>query len=299
MNLITYDNNGPTIAYTYRADGLRHSSTINGVRTYYVWKNGHIVLELNASKAVANRLYRCVTGRLIRSSRDGFFLHNARGDVIQRTDASGNVIARYEYDAFGVQRNATNSQNRFRFAGEQFCTHTERYNLRNRDYSPRLGRFSQPDPHWHTGNMIFGDNPVSRNGRYMPNPHAILQAGNLYVFTMNNPVMFIDPTGLFAQAVWQGFVSFVQSIPTAVGGFGSATAEAVPLFVSAVPDAARGMERALGPVGSIAIGMTPAGTAIAIALFDVYDNVTNWDSSLGHAGTTALNVISAINLFGN
>ena len=29
-------------------------------------------------------------------------------------------------------------------------------------------------------------------------PHAIMQAANLYMYVMHNPVMFIDPWGLFA-----------------------------------------------------------------------------------------------------
>jgi len=37
-----------------------------------------------------------------------------------------------------------------------------------------------------------------RNDRYVPSVHAILQSGNLFVYTMNNPVRWSDPTGLFA-----------------------------------------------------------------------------------------------------
>jgi hypothetical protein len=44
--------------------------------------------------------------------------------------------------------------------------------------------------------MVFGDSPTLRNDRFVPSIHAILQAGNLYVFTINNPIRFIDPTGL-------------------------------------------------------------------------------------------------------
>ncbi|MCL2285708.1 MAG: hypothetical protein FWC32_05010, partial [Firmicutes bacterium] len=56
--------------------------------------------------------------------------------------------------------------------------------------NPRLGRWTQPDPFFH---MRFGQ------ARMMGSPNAIAQAGNLFVFTMNNPVMWRDPTGLFAQ----------------------------------------------------------------------------------------------------
>ena len=58
---------------------------------------------------------------------------------------------------------------------------------------------TQPDPHWtiHNNNMIIGDSPTLRNDRFIPSIHAIMQAGNLYVFGINNPVRFADPSGLF------------------------------------------------------------------------------------------------------
>jgi len=66
-------------------------------------------------------------------------------------------------------------------------------------FNPRTGRWLSPDPHWDIRtNAIFGDSPTMRNGRYIPNVHAILQSGNLYLFTMHNPVNFTDPSGLFA-----------------------------------------------------------------------------------------------------
>jgi len=46
--------------------------------------------------------------------------------------------------------------------------------------------------------MIFGSSPTMRNDRLVPSVHAILQSGNLYLFTMHNPVNFTDPSGLFA-----------------------------------------------------------------------------------------------------
>ena len=52
------------------------------------------------------------------------------------------------------------------------------------------------DPHWGIHNMQFGDNPVTRNDRPVPDPWAIIQAVNLYLYCMHNPVMFIDPSGL-------------------------------------------------------------------------------------------------------
>ena len=47
--------------------------------------------------------------------------------------------------------------------------------------------------------MIFGDSPTMRNDRLVPSIHAIMQSGNLYMFVMHNPVMWVDPSGLFAS----------------------------------------------------------------------------------------------------
>ena len=49
--------------------------------------------------------------------------------------------------------------------------------------------------------MVFGDNPIMKNERLVPSIHAIMQAGNLYAYCMNNPVKFADPSGLSAQSI--------------------------------------------------------------------------------------------------
>ena len=79
--------------------------------------------------------------------------------------------------------------NRFRFGGMYWDAHRSEYMTPNRMMNPRLGRWTQPDPFFH---MRFGQ------ARIMGSPNAIAQAGNLFVFVMNNPVMWRDPTGLFA-----------------------------------------------------------------------------------------------------
>ena len=118
-------------------------------------------------------------------------------------DFSGNVLHSYRYNAFGVELNPNPSNtNRFRFNGEYHDLHRggEIY-LRARIYNPRTRRFLTEDPHWtiHTGNIIFGDSPTMRNDRYMPSVHAILQSGNLYMFTLHNPVRWVDPSGLYIK----------------------------------------------------------------------------------------------------
>jgi RHS repeat-associated protein len=177
-------NTNKIATYTYRANGLRRSKTVYGLTTTHVWDGANIVLELNANNNVINAFTRDARGNLIRSTQHGFYLFNARGDVMQRANAQGVIIHAYRYTAFGVEQNPTASDtNPFRFASMYWDDHTQTYMTPNRHFNPRIGRWTQPDPFWHIGNM-------------QGNVGSILQAANLFVFVMNNPINFIDPSGL-------------------------------------------------------------------------------------------------------
>jgi len=67
-----------------------------------------------------------------------------------------------------------------------FDRHRNEYMTPNRSFNPRAGRWTQPDPFWNIHNM-------------QGSPAAIAQSSNLFLFTMHNPVRWVDPTGLFAQ----------------------------------------------------------------------------------------------------
>ena len=61
--------------------------------------------------------------------------------------------------------------------------HTQTYMTPHRNLNPRLGRWTSPDPlFWGPANIFASP----------------MEAANLFVFVMNNPVMWIDPSGLVA-----------------------------------------------------------------------------------------------------
>ena len=214
------------------SNSATNNSSNNTVTTTHVWDGSFIVLELqsgngnntntpnnnnsnNQTTNVVNRFIRGLNNQLLHSHHHGHYLHNARGDVTQRidlqrdhqgnviTDQQGNVaiviLHNYFYDGFGNEvsyyqgYNPTNDEettntNPWRYAGEYFDFETGNYYLRARYYNPATGRFTQPDPFWNVNNMQEG-------------VKAVLQAGNLFIFVMNNPIRFIDPTGLWGRDV--------------------------------------------------------------------------------------------------
>ena len=76
---------------------------------------------------------------------------------------------------------------------------------------PTIGRFTQQDTHWTNANRIYGDNPQKTNERedrlgiqtytYVPQIAAVLQSGNLYVYCMNDPILYQDESGNIARGM--------------------------------------------------------------------------------------------------
>ena len=94
--------------------------------------------------------------------------------------------------------------------GEYWDSETQTYYLRARHFNPRTGRFTQPDPHWGIHNM-------------MSDAASIIQSGNLYMFTMHNPVMFTDPSGRFAV-----LSAIANTISNALSSLSSGSSSASP-----------------------------------------------------------------------
>jgi len=78
--------------------------------------------------------------------------------------------------------------NPFGFTGYQMDDVSGMYYAQAREYSPTIGRFVSQDTHWNVNNM-------------QSNNAAMLQSGNLYAYTMNNPMVWTDPSGLIVSAL--------------------------------------------------------------------------------------------------
>ncbi|MCL2284975.1 MAG: polymorphic toxin type 44 domain-containing protein, partial [Firmicutes bacterium] len=144
----------------------------------------------------------------------------------------------------------------------------------NRMMNPRLGRWTQPDPFFH---MRFGQ------ARMMGSPNAIAQAGNLFLFTMNNPVRWIDPSGLFAVTAG------TPGIPWAPRGSTSTTTAATTQTPSAVNPGYRvNFVDYLRAMGATVQHISPSNGQARVSV-TVNGATTRWLLNSGYMLDTAIN----------
>ena len=100
-----------------------------------------------------------------------YYHQNEHGDVTHLTNVDEEIENSYSYDVFGnVREQQENVENVFKYAREQQDPETEQYYLRARFYNPIVGRFTQED--------VYRGNGL-----------------NLYVYVINNPLLWVDPSG--------------------------------------------------------------------------------------------------------
>ena len=143
------------VSFTYDAEGLRTSKTVNGEKTFFVWDGDQLVMELSESGKVQKRYVRgndrgygsnLVYADKGENTKKQYYVTDPHGNVVQLTDESGKVTKIYEYDSFGNEVNSdSKDDNPFRYCGEYFDKETEEIYLRARYYQPAEGRFLTRD----------------------------------------------------------------------------------------------------------------------------------------------------------
>ena len=139
--------------YTYNANGIRTSKTVNGVEHTFVldgtkilkesWNGNTIIPMYDNEDAVCGIIY---------NDEPYYFFKNLQGDIIAIADKDGKTAARYEYDAWGVCTVVEDTTtvgiaaiNPFRYRGYYYDAGIGLYYLQSRYYNPTVGRFVNSD----------------------------------------------------------------------------------------------------------------------------------------------------------
>lgn len=182
-NLIEFRDGKHTVCYSYDGAKRRISKTVDGVVTKYVndvrLPLTQVMLKTSSSGDVI-AAYTYGLSRLSEITPDGahFYLYDYPDrNVIGLVNKNQEVINKFQYGSFGCcQKNLIQTTNDFLYAGEAYDEESGLIYLRNRYYDPELGRFLSPDPE-------FGS---------LSNPQSL----NPYTYVNNNPLNYIDPSGL-------------------------------------------------------------------------------------------------------
>ena len=181
--------------YTYNANGIRTSKTVNGVKHTYLL-DGTKILRETWGDNVLIPLYDnedSVCG-ILYNATPYYFLKNLQGDVIAITDQEGTTVAQYSYDAWGICTGAEDTSgsniatiNPFRYRGYYYDAEIGMYYLQSRYYDPYIGRFLNADD---ARFVVFTDNK---------------DHGSLFSYCENDVVNQSDRIGFASNTFWAGF----------------------------------------------------------------------------------------------
>jgi RHS repeat-associated protein len=179
--------NGTSSTYGYDGNGGRVRVTDGGAPVYYVRSSvmGQVAMEVNSSGV--RRAYLYAGGKLVaQQSTDGqfYWLHtNHLGSSRAMTDVNGTLVYKGQFDPYGQallewSSSGNTNLNSRKFGYERDAATGLDY-ANARMYTSLRGRFMQPDP------SGLGASELNR-------PQSL----NTYVYTRNDPVNFVDPSGL-------------------------------------------------------------------------------------------------------
>jgi RHS repeat-associated protein len=165
------------VSYGYNGLGERVRQVVDGQSTSYT-------LDVNAglTQVLGDGTYTYLYGVNRVSQTAGslseYSLGDALGSVRQLVDGSGQVTLAQSYTPYGeVLASEGSRETAYAFTGEMYDPGTGLVYLRARYYAPYLNQFIQPDS-------------------IVPEPRSP-QAWNRYLYSVNNPVNYTDPTGYF------------------------------------------------------------------------------------------------------
>ncbi len=300
------------LAFAYDDFGNRVKKDVNGTATYYINDGLTVLNELNqngeAQKSIVKGLEQIAE---IDVSGNVTYIHtDAVGSTVLLTNSTGDVIQKYEYDAFGTMMGASgNSNNKYLFTGQEYDPESELLYYNARYYNSKLGRFISRD--------VFG----GRLGDTL--------SINRYIYVKNNPLKFVDPTGNdeelivstilvagigdWASEQWQWTKKTVSDTANSAWNTTVNTANDVANKAGEIWDNSKDYlgksfdQVVYGNYGNgevtelgtgVQVGAGLIGVDLPLDIRDLSHDVTNWQWTWDHAGKTGLDGIGLIPVIG-
>lgn len=187
---------GVTTTYQYNDNSVRTKKTVGGVTTEYYLNGDTVMAEKKSGNLIVYMFDE--NGERYGFTYNGtpyYYVCNMQGDVIRILNASGSIVAKYEYDAWGKVLKVTNASgtvqtsatfignvNPIRYRGYSYDTDSGLYYLQSRYYDPEICRFINSDE----PEMIV----ASQN---------TLLSKDLYSYCFNNPPKYVDSNGVWPK----------------------------------------------------------------------------------------------------
>ena len=193
--LKSFDSN----TYTYNANGIRTSKTVNGVKHEYMLDGTKILRETWGENTLIP-LYDnedSVCG-IIYNDYAYYFQKNLQGDIIAITNNKGKSVASYTYDAWGVCTIVSDNTgiiarvNPFRYRGYYYDQEIGLYYLQSRYYDACTSKFVNSDD-------IGLHFATVASGCYTP-----------WHYCYNDPINFIDECGFASSSVKDKIKSYAK-----------------------------------------------------------------------------------------
>ena len=168
----------PTTEITYDPYGNRTSKTDSTGQVQYFYDDGRdVIAEYDGNGTwLARYIHGPRVDELIARGTTAetlYYFADALGSVTGISDGGGNTLATYDYKAFGeIDSQSGSADNSYGFTGRRLDPDSGLMYYRARYYEPDVGRFISTDPTGYQGGV------------------------NLYTYANNNPVVFVDATGL-------------------------------------------------------------------------------------------------------
>jgi RHS repeat-associated protein len=186
-------NSGSPVSFSYigLTNHERSGLTTSSGTTNFATGSLGLISQTNSSGSTA--LTRDPFGNLVGmrvvsggTTSHYYYVSDASQSIVGLVDASGALADSYSYDPFGVLRTTSElAPQPFRYIGGVYDSATGLYKLGGRYYDPSLGRFTQTDP------MPTDQNP--------------------YVYSMNSPTNYSDPSGATWSQVLYDHTTIIMS----------------------------------------------------------------------------------------